>query len=458
MGGAGVASTRGSAAIYWNPAALAFQKDDGRPPFNIGGGFSVVLGAIGSTMSDLDRLAKDVQALDVAAIEAKFNSGTQLTEAELRQAVQIITLDLPALVGPGDGLILDAMAGPSAQWERFGFGVFATIHGGITANFDFSFLAFGNQGITSAIGAGNDRSGQISTDGQSLADQLASTGNVTQNQAEELVFQAEQSGAWSVDPATQDALNRLVNTTAANVGGSAANFFTNNQTGGAVHGIFIQELATGYGHPIIPDFLAVGATFKVMNAITFSSIYSMSQSPESSELASDIYELRNTEDTANVGVDAGALLTPFRWLALGVTGKNLNRPSFDREGGGHTYLDPTARAGVAFYPLPFLSLAADMDLYHYQSDVLPGYRSQILGGGASLDFGWIAVQAGLSKNLIDPEEDTLIHTSLLFQWGYFSLEFAGAVTPNWRAVEFEGGAEVPERAGFAFSFGFNIPW
>ncbi len=477
MGGAGVASVRGAHALYWNPATLARgpagrRKPPGDPEkqqaeavagvatgpgFNIGGGLSFVAAATSDTVEAVDTLADDLGNLDLASIRSQLDAGTPLSQSDLQLALKIVAEDLPALSEEGNGIILEAIGGPAAQVGRFGFGFFLSAHGGLETVIDLTGLAFGDEGIAGFLGAGQDRSGQLSASGQSFADQLASGGNITQNQAEELVFQAEQGGVNSSNPSSQNMLQNIVNQTAANQGGDIANSFTDNESGVIFRGIFVQEVSAGYGHPF-GEWLALGVAAKLMYASTYSDAFFLTDLPEGEDLLEAFKERENEEGSLNFGFDAGILFTPFHWLAAGVTGHNLNAPSFEREGGGSFQLEPQARAGVEVRPLPFLSFAADIDLYKYENEFLPGYKSQILGGGAQVELGPVALRAGASKNLADEEESVVIHAGLGVRMGYFSLDAAAMLTPHFEGISAESGAEVPQRAGASLTLGFNIPF
>ena len=149
------------------------------------------------------------------------------------------------------------------------------------------------------------------------------------------------------------------------------------------------------------------------------------------------------------------LVTPFDWLAVGITGKNLNFPAFRLHSGGNLVVDPAVRAGAAFFPLKWLTLAVDGDLYQNTTSVFPGYRSQVVGGGAEVDLGVVALRLGLSKNVPDPDETVVLHAGVAFRIWRISLELAGMCTPELQSIE-SAGVEVPERAGLSLTFGANI--
>ena len=476
MGGAGIAAARGGASVYWNPASLArtatrrapsvedendaSSSEDASPKGkrrlngNLSLNATAMLAAPGGTFEAVDQLSRDVRALNISTVRTKLNTGQQLTETELRLALKILGEDIPAL-NESEGLLFSAVGGPSAQLWRFGLAFIGTVHGGASVSADLNLLSLGNQGFTSAIGSGQDRSGQLSSSGQSLADQLATGGGVTQNQAEELVFQSESAGLSSADSGVQNSLQSLVAATAANTGGSSSNSFTENGTTVDVRGIFLQEIALAYAQPI-GERLSVGVSAKAMHAWTYTRQFTLDELRKSKDLLKDVRKIDDEDSETAFGVDVGALLSPFPMLDLGLTAKNINSPRFGRQFGEDYVLDPNLRAGVALYPLSWLTLAADIDCWKNHSEVLPAHRSQVVGGGAQFDLSVIALRAGISKNLLDEREDFILHAGLALRIWHFSLEAAAMLTPSLRGFEFNSAGTIPERTGVSITAGFNI--
>jgi hypothetical protein len=153
----------------------------------------------------------------------------------------------------------------------------------------------------------------------------------------------------------------------------------------------------------------------------------------------------------------GLLVQPLSWLALGLTGRNLNRPSLEFKGPGDYVVEPQLRAGLGLTPLPGLTLAVDVDCFVNHSEALPGYDSQVIGGGA--EYALIAIlflRAGFSKNTRASNEDFVIHAGLGFSVGFFQFDFAAGVTPDTEDIT-SSGDEVLERSGLSLQLGFNVP-
>jgi F plasmid transfer operon protein TraF len=462
MGGAGVASTRGGASTYWNPAALARSEgvrgtsgrtpDPEHPGFDISGGINPTVAAPGGALKAIDDFRVDFEALDTPEFRDAIDNGSPLSADQLQRSLRILGRDIPALDKKGEGVLVDGIGGLTARIGRFGLGALSIIDAASTPVVDFQNLGFGTEGVTGLVGPGQDRSGQLSAAGQSLADSIAASGAATQNQSEELVFQAETAGVNTADRGARRAIQGAAEATAS---GDPSRSVLNNRSGAAVRGLFIQELSVGYGQPI-GDWLSLGVTAKGMHAYGTSKAFVATDLPDTGEVVHDTISLNDTESSFNFGVDAGGLITPTDWLALGITGKNLSYPAFKRQGGGHYVLEPNARAGVAVYPLSFLELAADIDLFVNQSNVLPGYESQVVGGGAQIDLGIVAIRAGLSKNIADPSEDVLLHAGLALRIWKFSLEAAIMTTPSLETINSDEDIKIPQRAGASLTLGMNI--
>ena len=110
----------------------------------------------------------------------------------------------------GTGLVSNASVGLAARLGSFAFSAYGILSAGGVTNVDLLNFALGDEGLDGAIGPGNDRSGQLSPEGQAFADNLAGAGLGTQNQVEEIIFQAEQAGVPVSDPDVQNNLEQIL--------------------------------------------------------------------------------------------------------------------------------------------------------------------------------------------------------------------------------------------------------
>lgn len=463
MGGAGVAVTRGGLSSYWNPAALApprAPRADTYWDLELPATFNAAAG--NDFIREVDDVVNLVEDLDFDALEQILGDPAQtLTPAQLQDVLRLLVEELPDLGARGTGVVSNASAGATARVWRFGLSALGITHAGGVTRFDDQNLALGDEGLDGAIGPGTDRSGQISAAGQTFADQLAADGLATQNQAEEIVFQSEQSGINVANPANQASIRNILTATAANDGGAANNSIIDNQSGVDLRGILLQEYALSYAQPFF-EIVSVGVNAKLMSGWSYFQPFNLRELEDFEGTADDLFDEDNRDESLRFGVDAGILVQPIPWLSLGVVGRNLNNPSFDFRGPGDYEIERQFRAGVGVTPLPWLTLAADIDLVRNDSEALPGYHSQVLGGGAEVSlFGAGFLRLGLSKNLAESEEDLVIHTGLGFRVWLLQIEAAAAVATDWTEIETgndgDDPAEIPERVGFSLQLGFNIP-
>lgn len=468
MGGAGVALTRGGLSSYWNPAGLAPPSLQRSPTF---WDVEVPVGASAYAAKDffreVDDVAEILDDLDLDAIENILDDpGLNLDAQQIQSLTRLIVEELPDLNRPGSGLVSQASAGVMARVWQIGFSALGIAHAGGLARVDLTNVSLGDEGLTGAIGAGADRTGQLSPAGQAFADQLAGAGLATQNQAEELVFQSEQAGVDVSDPTIQGRITDLLDATADNAGGGAGNSFSNNNTGADFRGILLQEYALSFAQPFF-SVLSVGVNAKLMNGMTYFKSYTLRELDDVKGFKDDLFDRENREESLAFGVDAGLLLQPTPWLSLGAVGRNLNNPEFDFKGPGDFEIERQFRAGVGIEPFAntssffSLGLAADIDIVKNKSESLPGYESQILGGGAEIGLGDVLfLRAGVSKNLRESAEDLLVHAGLGLRLWVFNLDAAATLSPDLTEITTgvdDDPTKVPERAGLSIQLGLNIP-
>ena len=464
MGGAGVAITRGGLSAYWNPASFAPPRVPPATFWDVEIPVSGSAFAANDFLGEVDDIGDLVKDLGFDDIDAALNAGTPLDSGQIQKVIKLLAEELPDLQRPGTGLVTQASAGVMARIGQFGFSALGVAHAGGLANVDFTNFSLGDNGLTGAIGGGNDRSGQLSPGGQAFADDLAAGGVATQEQAEEIVFQAEQTGVDVGNSTVQSNIRRILEATAANNGGSPGANFTNNSSGVNLRGILLQEYALSYAHPFFEVF-SVGVNVKVLNGWTYYKPFTLRDIESPGDLHDDLFDESNREESLNWGVDVGVLVQPVPWVSLGVVGRNLNNPDFDFKGPGDYEIERQVRAGIGFSPFQSLggflglTLAADIDVLRNHSEALPGYKSQLVGGGAELGLGDVLfLRAGVSKNLSESEEDLMLHAGLGFRLWVLSFDLAASLIPDFTEISTGGSSnDVPERAGVSFQLGINLP-
>ncbi|MBN1417173.1 MAG: hypothetical protein JXP34_00255 [Planctomycetes bacterium] len=465
MGGAGVAATRGSLATHWNPANLgiAWSRSAGEDRllrFDAMVPASASVTVAGDVLKNADALYDTVENLDWDAIEQDLDDGGGFDTDNLQTLLEALATDAPRLNQHGEGLLGDAGGGLTAQVWRFGVSALAEAHaaGRTFADLSLSGLALGDEGIAGIVGAGNDRSGAFSNpSSQSFADSLVSTYGITQDQAEEFVYQAEQGGVDTGSATAQNILGDIVGATTAG-GVSTDEFITNNDSGIETRSILMNQLGVAYAQPLFDGRVAAGVNLKLVYGITQVSSLRLRTLEDGSDVVEELFDDDDRKESWRFDVDAGVTVYPFDFLAVGVAGRHLAQPRFDAAGGDYE-VDPQVRAGIALFPTGWLTLALDCDMTRNASEGLPGYASQVIGAGAEFRlFGSLALRAGVSKNLVGAESPVL-HAGLgLDVWG-FHLEAAGCSALDTQPIETDGSSvRIPEHMGASLLVGLEAPF
>ncbi len=202
-----------------------------------------------------------------------------------------------------------------------------------------------------------------------------------------------------------------------------------NKTSIAANGISLIEVPLTYGHPI-SDSLAIGFNLKYIQANVFKTEKGDITlfNKDSSDIADELDKYY--KESSNFAVDAGILFQPVNWLKLGVVGKYLNSPEFDDPKGGKIKVKPQARAGIALNPFETLTIAADIDLTENET-TFPGYKSRNIGGGIEWDIlKFLALRAGLYKNLAETDIDMVYTAGLGLNLWLLRLDVAAAISSN----------------------------
>jgi hypothetical protein len=472
MGGACVAVEDGASAAYWNPGALAFASS-----YDIQIPAGATLTATDDVFRDLDRVFEFVDDNDVLDILDKVQDGVALTPSELQTLLGLVLNELPELQGD-QGFVGSLETGLLTRWGRvaltgIGLGFF-----GATPIFDLTGLSLSSAGtaadrIDDVVGPGNDRSGQLTTEGQSLADLIAASTAFTQNQAEELVFQAEQAGVDAGDPRIQE----IVSGVAAATADPGSGDLSDNLSGAFVQGLVTQEVGLSGGVPVaklpflgaVPllDRVGIGGNVKYMHGISYFRAIRYQDATDVGDLVDDLLSFENTRNDDTWGIDLGLLVKPTDWLRVGVVGRNLNSPSFEvavpdalrgapaailGSGPGSDFvLEPQARAGVALMPFSIWTIAADIDLTENESEALHGYRSRLFSLGTEFQIPFwklgIAPRAGLYLNTASGfAHDPVITFGLGLKFWRFVLDVAGGISTKRVAFEPGSGTDhVPSR-------------
>lgn len=443
MGGAGVAVVNDAHASYWNPAALAFnQGQDFEIPF------SFTLDTEGGGIAAADEIANFIDGNALLATLTKIDTGTPLTALELQDALQLgeKLLDLGE---DGEG----AVALPDVDFLYRKGRMALSLRGsgtlGVDPVLDFGNLSFSNDfDVTDVVGGGADRSALFTNPGsQALADAIAlAFGAWGQNQAEELVYQAEQGSLNTSAPDIRALLTQIAGDTAGGLSATLAN----NLSGAFLNGIFTQEVGLGYAQPLMGNRLSIGGNVRMIRGVTTSKFIRYDAVKNGEDLIRELSDFESEETSQNATLDLGVMYRPdYRWR-IGVVARNLTSPEFDTAAGDDYEMKPQVRAGVALNLVPGLLLAADVDVTENDSETIDGLASRMLSVGSEFQLAGgdssVALRAGAFTNLAaeDPARSVTLTAGLGFRILGLQLDLAVSAAPDLEDLE-EDGLTLPSR-------------
>lgn len=429
MGGAGVARTFDGTAAYWNPGALAFAGGDSAIKFG---------GSVGYRIDD--NLAGNVDRLSRLAdptsgdLNLEADAATNLDRAG--QAVQLVgIMDEMRQLG-NNSLQLNGDAILGVRYKRFATGIFGTLQGAGTPDFDLTNIRM--TGINShaefadAIDATTSGAPSFFSQQQfsAIADAFGG-GQTGANIAFSFDRQLSSSNVTGVSSGfAADALVQIGNSMAP---GSTAGNIDTNQSSLETRGLAYFELPLAYGHPVnLGRFgtLGIGGAVKVMTGRVYISKTTLFNTT-SGDIFSNI--TRNHKDSVSWGVDLGAL---WKWknVNLGVVAKNLNTPEFSTSGLDSSVdgfkIRPQVRSGMSVGLLDWLSVAADIDLTSNET-TQPGVKSRNLGGGLELrPADWFAFRMGAYKNIAASGSGPVATAGFTIGAKWLNMELDAAVSPE----------------------------
>jgi len=500
MGGAGVACTEDSTAVYWNPAALGVAPSWGAHiDASLGYGFAPeTLGQIEDIVSNVENIESSFDTLEVML--ARLNSppdGTTHADplTDLQPMLEMMLVDFVSLSRTDLGMTLDAGAGAQLHFGNLGLNASGLIYvdAGLVA--DFVQLALANfgtldDGVTPADA--QDRLTAVlwgtswdtrPTDAtftplaQDVYDVLIAAGiantTIAEQMAEEIVDQANAIGADLNSTATQA---MLLNMVTATVGAQA--LVNVNDTGVSIEGLFVYELSAGLSFPIMGDNLFIGGAAKALRGKTCAASLSYDDVSaggidSASAAIGNLLDQLNAQftdpanETEQIAFDLAVLWKPMKLLRAGLVVKNANGPAFDLPGSSGKFgLEPMTRVGIALYPLPGICLAADMDLTEDYSQIARDYGTQRYSLGAEVNLAKvIQVRAGICGNLLVPEAEPAYTAGLGFRIGsLFALDLAASLNGNPADVTSlaSGGdfkvSSIPEAGAVSLSLQLNTKW
>lgn len=464
MGGAAVAVADDAQAAYWNPGALAFTPEGWDASLPAG----VTVGAEGDVVTRIDEVADVVDAAEATldAIDQAIQNGTGLTEAQAQAALALLLEDFPSLDQDGEGLIGTTQGGLGVRYGRIaisGLGLGYLAADPVVDGVNVGFADNAGQ-IFAVAPAGRDFAALGTPELQPIADDLATDPNLSQEQAEELVFLASQAvPGFASNPQAQQI---LANVAAAST--TAGGDFDGNQSGAIVRGLQTVQVGVAYGHPVpelpflpwLKDRVGVGANLKYIRGIAYNKTVVIE---EADDIFDDLRSFDNTKKSNDWGLDLGLKVRVFDWLHAGMVARNVNTPTFDAlpntvSSDDEFSLDPQVRMGVAAYPFERWVVSADLDLTRNESELIDGFESQMFALGTEYKLPlWklgLAFRGGLYTNVASGEAAAPVMTGGLgLRFWYFNFDLAGSVATKWEEVEDVG--SLPSRASVSAMLGFS---
>jgi hypothetical protein len=385
MGGAGVASAKGSMAGYYNPALLAKDGYDTEASAGFGTGHREV-----NIADSIDRLRSyDFSAtVDRIAANAPSDGTNSAEDRDNIIGAQEVIADFPS----DNGISLLSSVGFGIQAGHFGLGIYSASDASATA--------------------------------------------VVSNEHTELIVR-EGSGYYAYDPETD---HYSLSSKGAYEGTSLEYALNNGLTYLQLNGLAITEVPISYAFSLDTGAgrIAFGGSLKYLNAVTYARAVDIDT--KSGDIKSEVK--RDGRTGSAFGVDAGLLYMPAGGaLTLGIVGKHLNSPEFELPEGGAFYtLEPMVRAGIAYRLADAVDLAVDLDITENEA-LVPGYRSRYAGGGININpLSWLSLRAGVMKNLSEEPEGTVFTAGLGFGLKWVQIDIAGQFASEQGTFD---GDEVP---------------
>lgn len=462
MGGTGVASSDDYVAQYYNPAGFGFfgytqsGTEDGRVPSDNqnlqrkdwGMGLDVTAGA--HIVGNLGTYLNDVLKIDVDKLQNLGRTGNT-NQAVLNDAVTALAA-LSTFDPDRDGVLVDVNAGYGLRIAHFGIGVrgygqavgkiqdLDTTHIGITLDNTTSVTEQINN-INSGAPVGYTPQKLTSAQQTSIANALTQA-NVTQGVAaptagelasaiQKIDYAVAQAGID--DAAIQGVVDQLNTLTQSSV----SNFrFGTNDTKLRMVGLSVVEIPVSYGYAF-DDHFSIGGSLKYMLGRVYGLDVPLFDTESNKKFADYLSDADNQyRQTSTAGIDLGV---QARWslIQLGLTGRNLNAPSFKAPSGFKDQrLDPQVAAGVALIPCQYVTLAVDGDLTRSDS-ILPGRDHQRVGTGLEVSV-WrvVDLRAGVSRNIAESDDKLLYSGGVGLNLYALRIDLAGQATTD--TVTYDG--------------------
>lgn len=479
MGGTGVAFTGDSLSNYWNPANLAFSKGwDVQLPATANGNIEnealEKLSELVVGYEDLDAAAQGILACQPSCIDVPDLVLSQ------QQAITNYLVALDSFGKTGENVNGGVSFGLTGRYDSFGFSALSLTTGSVYPNVDLNNLSLGSAVIDLVEGAACCQVPVNVALGDAIAAAAPPTLPLTPQQAGHLVYLAEQAGANTLDPATQQFLYGLAS------GGSGS--FATGTTGFLTAGLSTQEFGISYSHTIpIPRYritrgalhevlsyvhnkVSIGIVPKYMLGVSYVKFFAYDDGASTGTIVSGLDDFDNAVTSSAFGLDIGVSHRPTSWLQFGMMARNVNSPGFDVQpftaaNGAlvtKVNVEPQVRLGMAVIPIKNLTLAFDIDATSNKIVTLPGYSSQIvsIGGEYVIPFGKrvdLALRLGGYNNIAtDYNQDWAMTGGLGLRLFGFHLDLA--VGSSFQRESVTTGTTTSRSVPTRMNLGFGLKW
>jgi hypothetical protein len=165
-------------------------------------------------------------------------------------------------------------------------------------------------------------------------------------------------------------------------------------------GLKTWDLAVSFVQSLPIDDLIIGGNLRYIRGTGYSSALPASAIPPEQRNRKDLADravATSGRTESEPGLDVGVLYQPRDWIRLGVTVRNLNRPTFHDDNLEEIRLERHARAGFAFFLPKQLLVAVDMDISSRDPHTVEkgGWRELAAGIEKSWRKETIAIRGGL---------------------------------------------------------------
>jgi len=168
-------------------------------------------------------------------------------------------------------------------------------------------------------------------------------------------------------------------------------------------GLEIWDVAASFAQSLPIDDLVVGFNLHYLRGTARTGEEPAGAVPISEQNVSDLVNRAvrfEGKTESEPGVDLGVQYRPRDWIHLGLSARNLNRPTFHTDGGEAISLAPQARLGVAFDLAGLFLLAADFDLSEREGAIEQNdWRELAAGVEKSWKEGALTLRGGLRSEL-----------------------------------------------------------